>query len=142
MPTTKSSTSRRPDRTGNGRSVDPGGPVPVGSNLVVLRGTVSRDPDYRVLPSGTEVLSLDLTVRADGLASESVPVVWHEPAVSAARLQSGDDVVVVGRVRRRFYRVAGATSSRTEVHADKVLGAGAWARIRALLGARLDDLAP
>lgn len=145
MPTTKASPPRSGHRADDrirttSRRTDPDGPVPQGMNLAVIRGVLARDPDHRVLGSGVEVLSLDVTVRAPDSASESVPVVWHNPAVAAARLQAGDDIVVVGRVRRRFFRVAGVTSSRTEVHADKVLGAGSVARIRTLLAPRLDEL--
>ncbi|MBJ7308544.1 MAG: hypothetical protein JHC63_11900, partial [Acidimicrobiia bacterium] len=31
--------------------------VPCGTNLVVLRGVLRRDPEYRTLPSGDELLS-------------------------------------------------------------------------------------
>ena len=35
----------------------------------------------------------------------------------------GVDVVVIGTVRRRFFRVGGATQSRTEIVADVVIPA-------------------
>ena len=114
--------------------------VPAGSNLVVLRGLIRRDPEFRVLPSGDELLALDLTVRDGELPAESVPVVWHNPAAAAAKLVEGDDVVVVGRVKRRFFRAGGSTASRTEVHADKVLSARSAVRIRSLLEPRVEDL--
>jgi len=114
--------------------------VPAGSNLVVLRGLIRRDPEYRVLPSGEELLALDLTVRDGELPAESVPVVWHNPAAAAAKLVAGDDVVVIGRVKRRFFRAGGSTASRTEVHADKVLSARSGIRIRSLLEARFEEL--
>ena len=69
--------------------------VPCGTNLVVLRGVLRRDPEYRTLPSGDELLSFDLTVREDDLPAETVPVVWLNPAVSAAKLAERDDVVVI-----------------------------------------------
>jgi len=34
---------------------------------------------------------------------------------------AGQEILAIGRVRRRFFRVAGSTQSRTEVVADKVL---------------------
>jgi single-strand DNA-binding protein len=114
--------------------------VPAGSNLVVLRGLIRRDPEFRVLPSGDELLALDLTVRDGEFPAESVPVVWHNPAAAAAKLVEGDDVVVVGRVKRRFFRAGGSTASRTEVHADKVLSARSAVRIRSLLEPRVEDL--
>lgn len=114
--------------------------VPAGVNLALVRGLIRRTPEFRVLPSGDELLSFDLTVRDGDLPAETVPVVWHNPSTSAAKFTEGDDVVVVGRVRRRFFRVAGSTASRTEVHADKVLSSRATARIRTAVVPRVEDL--
>ncbi len=114
--------------------------VPCGTNLVVLRGALRRDPECRTLPSGDELLSFDLTIREDDLPAETVPVVWLNPAVSAAKLAESDDVVVIGRVRRRFFRAAGSTASRTEVLAEKVLSARSFARIRTSLEPRVAGL--
>ena len=114
--------------------------VPAGSNLVVLRGVIRRDPEYRVLPSGDELLSFDLTIRDGEAPTENAPVVWHQPSAAAAKLAEGDDVVVVGRVRRRFFRAGGSTASRTEVHADKVLSARSTVRIRSAIEPRVEDL--
>jgi single-strand DNA-binding protein len=44
-------------------------------------------------------------------------------------------VVVVGSVRRRFFRVGGATQSRTEVVADRVVAARRAREVRRMLGA-------
>lgn len=91
-------------------------------NLVVLRGVLSRPPEVRDLRSGDVVVSYDLTVPGrDGGPNESVPVAWFAPPASAADLQPDTEVVVVGRVRRRFFKAGGAVQSRTEVVADKVL---------------------
>ena len=46
---------------------------------------------------------------------------------------AGDEVVVVGRARRRFFRAGGATASRTEVVAAQVCPVRAPARVRAAL---------
>ena len=89
-------------------------------NLVVLRGTVSGEPRSRDLPSGSTLLQLDLTTRDDG-GTQSVPVAWFDPPAAASDLAAGTDVVVVGTVRRRFFRAGGATQSRTEVVADRVV---------------------
>lgn len=114
--------------------------VPVGSNLVVLRGLIRRDPEFRVLASGDDLMSLDLTVRSDDGPAESVPVVWPNPAAAAVKFVEGDDVVVVGRIRRRFFRAGGSTATRTEVHADKILSARSGVRIRTALEPRVEDL--
>ena len=114
--------------------------VPAGSNLVVLRGLIRRDPEFRVLASGDELMSLDLTVRLDEGPAESVPVVWPNPAAAAVKFVEGDDVVVVGRIRRRFFRAGGSTATRTEVHADKILSARSGVRIRSALEPRVEEL--
>jgi single-strand DNA-binding protein len=111
---------------------------PVGTNLVVLRGVLSRDPEARELPSGDALVAYDVTVRPDpsvGEASraESVPVAWFDPPAAASAMVAGDEVVVVGRVRRRFFRAGGATASRTEVVAARVVSARAPAKVRAAL---------
>jgi single-strand DNA-binding protein len=87
----------------------------VGTNLSVLVGALSRDPEIRALPSGDEVLSLELTVRPTGGPAESVPLTWLAPPAHATRWSTGEELLVLGRVRRRFFRAGGATQSRTEV---------------------------
>ena len=116
-------------------------PVPEGTNLVLLRGSVLRDPVERVLPSGDSMLTFDLTVRPPGGAAESMPVVWFDPPAAAAQIVEGSDAVVVGRVRRRFFRVAGATATRTEVLAERVIRATSTARVTAAVHGALADLA-
>lgn len=114
--------------------------VPLGANLAVLRGLIRVEPEYRQLSSGDDVLSLDLSIRSADRAAETVPVVWHTPPTSALKLAAGDDVVVVGRVHRRFFRSGGATVSRTEINADTVLSARSTARLRAVLLPRLEEI--
>jgi single-strand DNA-binding protein len=112
-------------------------PTPLGTNVVVLHGVLARDPDARALPSGDELVAYEVTVpRPDGPA-EGVPVVRFGAPSSASRLVAGDAVVVVGRVRRRFFRAGGATQSRTEVVAERVSAARTPARARTLLAKAL-----
>jgi single-strand DNA-binding protein len=47
-------------------------------------------------------------------------------------------VVVVGRVRRRFFHAGGATQSRTEVVAETVLPAGQAKRVATALRAAIN----
>jgi single-strand DNA-binding protein len=94
-------------------------------NVAVLSGTLSRAPEVRVLPSGDRLVGYEVTVRsADGGVAETVPVAWLDAPISAARFVAGAEVVVVGRVRRRFFKAGGGTGSRTEVVAASVLKAG------------------
>lgn len=91
-------------------------PVPVaGTNLSLLIGTLSRAPEHRSLPSGDGVLTLELTVRPPDGPAESVPAAWHGAPAAAAAWGPGEELLVIGRVRRRFFRAGGATQSRTEV---------------------------
>jgi single-strand DNA-binding protein len=91
-------------------------------NVVTLRGQLSRPAEERSLPSGDRLVQLELTVAArPGAKAESVPVVYFDAPASVAGLDASEEVVVVGRVRRRFFRTAGGTQSRTEVVADHVV---------------------
>jgi single-strand DNA-binding protein len=100
-------------------------------NVVVVRGALSRAPEVRELPSGGVVVNYEVTVRpADGPA-EGVPVVRYDEASSP--FDAGAEVVVIGRVRRRFFRAGGATQSRTEVVAEQVLPVTQRRRIKSAL---------
>jgi single-strand DNA-binding protein len=102
-------------------------------NVVAIEGRLGRPPERRVLPSGTVVVSLEVTVDRPGGRAESVPVAWFDAPARATDLATDAEVVIVGRVRRRFFRAGGATQSRTEVVADAVVPASARRRSRRLL---------
>ena len=110
-------------------------------NLAVVRGVLSRAPDERVLPSGDRLVAYTVTTPSDAGPADTVPVVWFEPPRSAAALAAGDEVVAVGRIRRRFFRADGATRTSTEVVAEKVLPARQERRSAALLAAAAERLA-
>lgn len=107
------------------------------TNVVVLRGTVRSEPIGRVLPSGSTVVQFDVaTTVLDGATSHTVwvPVAWTDPsATSLASVAGGSNVVVIGTIRRRFFRVGGATQSRTEVVAESVLLARRRAQVARVL---------
>lgn len=97
------------------------------SNVAVLRGVVRGDPTIRELASGGAIAQFDVATTI-GSATTTVrvvvPVAWPEPSASStAWLVEAMELVVVGTVRRRFFRVGGATQSRTEVVADTVVPA-------------------
>lgn len=108
-------------------------------NVVLVRGVVARDPAIRTVADGTTSASFDVTVQpaADHPTTRrasTVPVVLaldggprHDPPAA------GDEVVVLGEVRRRFFRADGGTQSRTEVVASDVVAAGDRRRVRRLL---------
>jgi single-strand DNA-binding protein len=114
--------------------------IPPGINLTVLVGTLSRPPELRPLPSGDDVLTLDLTVRCEGLPTESVPVAWFAPPPAAVAWAAGEELLVVGRTRRRFFRAGGGTQSRTEVVASAAVPTRRAAAARKALQAALDPL--
>jgi single-strand DNA-binding protein len=111
-------------------------------NLVVLEGVLARPAQDVELPSGSRLLSLEVTVRRDEGPAEPVPVAWFDPPAWATALDAGAAVVVTGRVRRRFFRSGGSTQSRTEVVAHRVVRASARSKVAALLAEARDSLAP
>jgi single-strand DNA-binding protein len=101
-----------------------------GVNVVVVRGTVSSPPDVRVLPSEAVLAQLQVSTRLES-ETLSTPVAVWSPAAWVESLEPGDEVVVVGRVRRRFFRAGGAAASRVEVEADVVARARDRRRVHA-----------
>jgi single-strand DNA-binding protein len=107
-------------------------------NVALVRGVVTRDPDIRSVanPSTkTEVTlaSFDLAVHPEGGPRSTVPVVVPLGGPRHQAPAAGDEILVVGQVQRRFFRVGGATQSRTEVIADEVVAASDRRRVRRLL---------
>jgi single-stranded DNA-binding protein len=89
-------------------------------NLSVVCGPCSAGPQIRVLESGTRLASLAIRCPTGDDRATSVPVtVWDPPAWVEA-LEPGDPVVVVGRLRRRFYQRPGGVGARVDVEADLI----------------------
>jgi single-strand DNA-binding protein len=95
--------------------------VPHPINLAVLTGHLSRPPEEVPLTSGDVLVRYELTVPRPDERAETVPVVAVSPPAYARALEVGAEVVVLGRVRRRFYSVGGTTRSRVEVVATDVV---------------------
>ena len=94
-------------------------------NLCLVRGECSAEPELRVLASGTRLAVLAVRVRSTTGKTTSVPVAVWDPPARVEALEPGDEVVVVGRVVRRFFRTAaGGPGSRVEVQADLVAPVG------------------
>jgi single-strand DNA-binding protein len=113
-------------------------------NLAVVRGCCSSPPEVRVLPSGRVLAVLQVTARPESGPAVSVPVATWDPPAWVERLDAGDEVVVVGRVRRRFYRAGAQAASRVEVEADLLARGGDRRRVAVALRraqAALDALA-
>lgn len=94
-------------------------------NEVRLLGKVSAAPEQKLMPSGDEMWQLRLVVhRPRPVGKQSIDVVdcvaWSGRARrSVSRWVPGDEVEVSGSLRRRFFRGAGRTESRTEVEIDR-----------------------
>jgi single-strand DNA-binding protein len=99
-------------------------------NLAVVRGEVSSPPDVRVLPSEAVLVQLQVTTRLETETLSTPVAVWNPPAW-VEELEPGTEIVVIGRVRRRFFRAGGATASRVELEADVVARANDRRRVRA-----------
>ena len=112
------------------------------TNVVVLVGTMSTDPTSRDLRDGT-VVNFDVTTPLAEVPPLTVPVAWHDPRSAAiSGLGAGSDVLVVGTVRRRFFRTGGQTQSRTEVVAQAVVPTRRTKSVRSALAAVAAQLTP
>ena len=115
---------------------------PATSNVTVVVGTVHSEPLERALPGGGMVVQFDITTRihTDGRQLKvSVPVAWNDPTPAQLGVVApGEVVVVVGTVRRRFFRVGGVTQSRTEVVAEAVIPPRRRKQLEAALRAAAD----
>ncbi|TFH20425.1 MAG: hypothetical protein E4H05_02345 [Acidimicrobiales bacterium] len=116
------------------------------ANVAVLRGAVRGEPVSRALPAGGVVVQFDVltAVATHGaISNATVPVAWNDPpARLLACVVDGTELIVVGRVQRRFFRVGGATQSRTEVVAESVIPARRRKQVDAALAAVADRLCP
>ena len=70
-----------------------------------------------------------------------MPVVWFNPPATAVDHEVDDELVVVGRVVRRFFHAGGSLQSRTEVVADVVVPRRETRRARQALARAARDLA-
>jgi single-strand DNA-binding protein len=90
-------------------------------NMVVVVGKLAKPLQIRNLPSGLLLACFDLQVVRSDESADTVPVALFNSGDEMPNWPTGQALLAVGRVRRRFFRVGGATQSRTEVVAEKVL---------------------
>jgi hypothetical protein len=88
------------------------------------------------------VVSLEVTTRHADEPTRTVPVSIFDPAKSddILSLLPGDEVLVVGAVARRFFKVAVGTGSRTEVVATDVVPTRQKAKVKKLVTRHLERL--
>lgn len=87
-------------------------------NVAVIAGQVLSKPNERRLESGEFATAFDVVTEGEE-GRLTVPVNWVTTV--RALVSEGDEVVVVGKVRRRFFQSSGHVQSRTEVLADSVV---------------------
>jgi single-stranded DNA-binding protein len=101
----------------------------VGVNVGVVCGPCSGAPEIRVLESGARLATFGVRCPGgggagggpgDGDRTTSVPVTVWNPAAWIETLEPGDAVVVVGRLRRRFFQRPGGVGSRVDLEAELV----------------------
>ena len=90
-------------------------------NLALLVGHLSREPEEVALASGDLLVRYEVTVPRPDERADTVPVVAVGPPAHARGLDTGTEVLVVGRTRRRFWSAGGATRSQVEVQATDVV---------------------
>jgi single-strand DNA-binding protein len=106
-------------------------------NVVLLAGAIATDLTFRSLAAGGRLASFELAVVSDSGRRAQVPVAWFDPPERAESLVAGQEVVVTGEVRRRFFRTETATAARTEVIADVVVPARQRTKAAAAITAAL-----
>jgi hypothetical protein len=105
----------------------------VSLNLAVIRGCCSSAPEIRALTSGRTIAVLQVTARPGTGPAVSVPIVSWDPPKWVERLDAGDEIVAVGRVRRRFYQANGGSAAKVEVEADLLARGGDRRRVEVAL---------
>ena len=111
----------------------PGRAPDEGVNVGLVVGACSAVPEVRVLESGSRVASLAVRCPAPDGRATSVPVTVWDPPAWVAELEPGDQVVVVGSLRRRFYRGSAGVGSRVDLESTGISRARDGRRVRALL---------
>lgn len=102
-------------------------------NLVVVIGILGKTPQLRSLPNGYSLASFELQVGRPDQAADVVPIAFFDPPATVPAFQAGQTLLAIGRVRRRFFRVGGATQSRTEVVAEHVVPMASVEEVEPLL---------
>jgi hypothetical protein len=108
-------------------------------NVVVLRGQVAGDVGWFESRAGVRIAGFDLVTHTAEVR-DVVPVSWGDPPAWADELAAGDEVVVRGRVRKRFARIGGGSRPFTDVLAVQVVKATRRAAVQRLLTEAADAI--
>jgi hypothetical protein len=96
------------------------------TNLTVIRGRLVAAPTVRVIDRRQRATTFDLATMVNGRRLV-VPVVALDSDLPAVKV--GDELCVVGYVRRRFFRTGTRTQSVTEVVVEHLSAGGRGMRI-------------
>ena len=80
------------------------------NNIVVLNGSLSSDPVWRELASGSTAVTLEVTTDNEEGSRRSAPVTVVDPkrVAELEKLKAGSDVVVIGEVPVQTARLIAA----------------------------------
>jgi hypothetical protein len=92
-------------------------------NIAVVIGSIRGSIHEQVRDDGVLVVSFDVAPATvdDGPDTSAIPCTWFGPPRRKPALEPGRSVTVIGSLRRRFYRRGGATTSRTDLLAERVI---------------------
>ena len=97
-----------------------------------MRGTLVALPTVRVIDRHQRATTFDLATIVGGKRAV-VPVVALNMDLPIIKV--GDDVTVLGHVRRRFFRVGARTQSVTELMVEHIVSGNKTARLEKLYAA-------
>ena len=99
-------------------------------NKAMIFGNLTRDPELKSLPSGTQVCSFSIATnrvykdrdgkRAEQVDYHNVVVFGRQAETSAQYLKKGSSAYVEGRLQTRNWEADGVKQYRTEIVADRV----------------------
>ena len=102
------------------------------TNVSLVRGTLVALPTVRVIDRHQRATTFDLATVVGGKRAV-VPVVALNMDLPIIKV--GDDVTVLGHVRRRFFRVGARTQSVTELMVEHIVTGNKTARLEKLYAA-------
>lgn len=108
--------ARRPTRIARGAKQESG----PSTNVALVRGHLVAQPLVRVIDRHQRATTFDVATVVNGRRMV-VPVVALN--IDLPVIKTGDEVVAVGHVRRRFFRAGARTQSVTELCAEVIVPA-------------------
>ena len=99
----------------------------MGVNKVILVGNVGRDPEFKSLPSGTNLVKFSLATNEPRFKDQNGEphTEWHnlvawgrQAEIINQYVSKGRQLYIEGRIRRRDYEKDGQKRFFTEVHVD------------------------